>query len=565
MRVLSAKVTNFGSYSNLEFQFDSLGLTLISGPTGAGKSTLLDIIPWCLFGTTAKNGAANDVLPWTSTEGTRVVVQLTGAAGAGRKELSGSDSPLRLSVVRTRGGKTGSNDLYWQEGDSDEKYRGKDLNDTQRLLEQRLGISADSYLASAYFHEFSSTGTFFTSSAKGRRELFDRVCDLSFPIRLSTASNDLRRGARAAADSISLEQSKIEGRLCELEQSSRRTAYSAEQWETCQKAKIQDLEAKAASFEADKASRVAAIESQALAWVFAQGKRENALEATVARLKQSVKDHEHSQLETAPCQSCGVMPASFYEDQLEHDRDTRDLARAEADLKRANKERNPYLNQLADAANSVNAYWGSLESEKAAHNPFRAQYEQSVKDLDTARIQLDVTKRTIATNDRRISALTRIIDLCGTLRGELLRKAVREIETQTNSYLEKHFDAVIRVGFTVTDSDDLEVSIHKSGYECNYRQLSRGQRAVLRLCFAVSVMRASANAAGVTPNAIAFDEVADGLDADMKLKAVGLFEHLALEYSTVMVIDHATEMKSAFNRTFEVELVGDTSQIQEAL
>jgi ABC-type lipoprotein export system ATPase subunit len=97
-------VTNFGSYKHLEFDFNSNGLTLISGPTGSGKSTLCDIVPWILFGRTSKGGAVDEVRSWDAEEATTGTLMLHG-----------------ISITRSRK----PNDL------TIDGRRGKDLNDTQ--------------------------------------------------------------------------------------------------------------------------------------------------------------------------------------------------------------------------------------------------------------------------------------------------------------------------------------------------------------------------------------------------------------------------------------------------
>jgi DNA repair exonuclease SbcCD ATPase subunit len=64
MRILSCQAQNFGSYKELNLDLADIGLSLVYGRTGSGKSTLPDVVAWTLFGTTAKDGAADDVRSW---------------------------------------------------------------------------------------------------------------------------------------------------------------------------------------------------------------------------------------------------------------------------------------------------------------------------------------------------------------------------------------------------------------------------------------------------------------------------------------------------------------------
>ena len=159
---------NFGSYKSVEFDFQNQGLTLIAGPTGAGKSTLMDATPWCMFGGTAKGGNVDEVCSWNSKEKTYGVVYLEGG----------------LEIHRARN----PNDLYIiQENDTGtvSAQRGKDLKDTQKLIDNLLGIDYDTYLAGAYFHEFSQTAQFFTTTAKIRRQICEQIVDLSMAKKLT--------------------------------------------------------------------------------------------------------------------------------------------------------------------------------------------------------------------------------------------------------------------------------------------------------------------------------------------------------------------------------------------
>ena len=165
MRVKSVHLESFGSYKTLDLTFGK-GLTLIQGPNGAGKSTVFDAVPWILFGRTAKNGKADEVKSWFggTTHGTANI-----------------ESSPGITVYRSRG----PNDLV-----IDEAGRGKDILDTQRRIDERLGVTWDIYQRGAYYHEFSDTAQFFTATAKSRRDLCESIANLSLALKIQDKATD---------------------------------------------------------------------------------------------------------------------------------------------------------------------------------------------------------------------------------------------------------------------------------------------------------------------------------------------------------------------------------------
>ena len=178
MRIKSIHLENFGSYKTLDLEFGN-GLTLIQGPNGAGKSTIFDAMPWILFGKTSKGGKADEIRSWNggATNGTAIVAD-------------GS------SITRSRA----PNDCYIL--DNSILQRGKDLVDTQRRIDERLGFNWDSYQRGAYFHEFSETAQFFTASAKYRRDLCESITDLTLALKLQSKASDKVKDIESAIHKV---------------------------------------------------------------------------------------------------------------------------------------------------------------------------------------------------------------------------------------------------------------------------------------------------------------------------------------------------------------------------
>lgn len=558
MKLGRCTVENFGSYSSLELDFSDMGLALMAGPTGSGKSTIPDVPAWVLYGVTAKDGNADEVRSWHSpdepTTGTIEVETLNG----------------HITVTRIRG-KAAQNDLYWTEASSpDVLVRGKDLNDTQKRLSARLGVDSDLYIAASYFHEFSQAGQVFTLKAKDRREVFEKVAALDLPAKIAAATVAAKKETKAEVTKL---QSKVDSKAGEMRQLTQGIANAARHsadWVLNQMVTYGELKAKAKTFEQDTTDSIKYWESQIQLRLTTKEEELSGLNhkyETFSHLDSQLKTltAKIKQLEGKQCEVCGGPKDTKYCKELrsqisslETDRISKAAIEARIDIlksvvKSIEAETFPY-------GGEVNAYEAAAEDAANAVNPFLSQISQ-MQDAETAaKGDLEQANEDLLNWQYRLTSLEQLYDLSGDLRGALLTKAVKDIQDNTNRILETYFDGEIRVEFT-SSGDALDVQIQKSGYPCVYKQLSKGQRQLLKLSFVISIMDASANKAGVHFDNLWFDESLDGLDSDLKVKAFGLFSELEAKHGSVVLIDHAEEFKNLFSTRYSVAMTSDRSEI----
>lgn len=546
MRILSAQVSNFGSYKELEFSFDNQGLALIYGSTGAGKSTLMDVVPWCLFGVTAKNGNADDVRSWgteTCTQVTLLVEVLPGTC-------------VRVTRIR---GSSKENDLYFYQQYLPELTRGKDLNDTQKLLNDVLGIDAETFLASAYFHEFSEAGSFFTAKASERRAVLEGIADLTLPVRINETAQEARKALKPKMDKVQEAVTRYSGRVQQVTLGLAETTESIGRWQAEQDKRVAALLGRNESFETD---RVAGIQS---------------LLGQIERCR-SNRIQDHGDLEyldnewrakqvqiDSICEACGSPKRNAALEEYEtkralilKDAATRskynqsleiNAAKLEQSLRNFENSENPFPDQIEAETEKVNPFSNTLHTQKQEH-----------RELSDKAMEAEDYLKTLS---GRANDYTRLQELSAELRGELLKKAVRETQESVNRCLETYFDAELRVMFELKGADKLDIAITKNGHDCVYKMLSKGQRQLLKIAFVTTIMAATANRAGYHPNVLMFDEVLSGLDADLKMKAFDLFSSLATKHESVILIDHDTELQQAFSKRYKAELAGDISSLTE--
>jgi DNA repair exonuclease SbcCD ATPase subunit len=561
MKLKSCRVQNFGSYEDLEFDFSNLGLSLVYGATGSGKSTLQDIAAWILFGVTAKGGNVDDVRNWASSEPT---------SGAIKVELPSST----ISVIRVRGTHS-ENDLFWLEDDSTEIKRGKDITETQKLLEERLGVTEELYLTGAYFHEFSKSANFFLATAKDRRDLFERLAPLDLPIKLAQGIAEDKKVTKALLKEEERKLDRQNGRISQA--ALNRDGYIAAKakWTADQDKNVSTLKARSDSFDKDKISKLKEIQTKIDNFEAAKSIRIDKYVSMAEKLDGKIQDDEYfdSKLkslgEGKRCPTCNNPSEEYHKlankvhaERVENDALARSYTQVMQGLKDISEQENPYLEQLADAESMVNYYQDQIAVELTKKNPFDSQLDNVETEIESLLKTRKILEDSISSIDYKLVALDTLTKLSLELRAKLLTQTVQNIQDETNRYLSTYFDSEFQVTFSLPSSDKLEVEITKNGYPCVYRQLSKGQRGLLKLTFVVSTMNAAANNAGVHFDTLFFDEALDGLDSDLKVKAFSLFQELEKEHGSILVIEHSTEFKSLFDRRYEVTLVEDKSVVR---
>lgn len=472
MRVISCNLQNFASYKTLNFDFNDRGLCLVEGPTGSGKSTLCDAIPWILFGKTAKNGAVDEILSWPGDQVTKGILHI---------ELDSS----AVIIQRSRGAKSKDNDFFYYKVGGAE-VRGKDLLDTQCLLNNLLGVDSDLYLSGSYFHEFSQTAQFFTTTAKNRRAICEQIIDLSLAKKLDLKLAETLKENRNLLYEVDISAGRLRAELGVLNKINETESFKYKKWEETRTSKKIHLETTYDKYEINR-----------------------------------------KKPDSGKCPTCG--------------------AKIHTKLIVDNSE-NPYLEQLA-----------SLEREDNPHSGTSKDYSD---EIITKTELLEEEQYLYAKISNKINDLEILQSVNATFRSILVNNTITYVENQTNEYLTEYFDSEVKINFKMTDNK-LEVEIQKDGNLCSYSQLSKGQRQLLKLCFGVSVMKGVSNHHGVKFHQLFFDEAFDGLDGEFKTKVFRMLQTIGLQYESVFVVEHSSEIKSLFDTKYSVQLINGSSIIEK--
>lgn len=160
----SISATNFLSWEQLDFDFQS-GVTLIEGwndddktSEGSGKSAILNALCWGLFGQLPKDAKVDDVI----REGAKSCFV---------------EIKLQNGLMIVRGRKP--NTLYiadWEVEKSAEM--GKDAKETQKMIENLIGMSFETFCQSVYFAQ-NYPNKFVTANEADRAKILSELQDLS--------------------------------------------------------------------------------------------------------------------------------------------------------------------------------------------------------------------------------------------------------------------------------------------------------------------------------------------------------------------------------------------------
>ena len=535
MKVVRAQITNFGSFKTLDFKFDSPGLALLSGPTGSGKSTVCDIIPWGLFGRTAKNGAADDVLRWDSNAPTVCHITL--------------DSGHVITRVRSKG----KNDLFFEVDGT--LHRGRDMADTQQRINDLLQMSAELYLSGSYFHEFSQVAQFFTLTAKNRRDIIEQIADLDFVVTLQNNRklSEKKLNTEVMLAKAELGKAEIYCNKAKIEVSKLHKNKSG--WRARISSTIAALQQKHDNFEKDKALKLSRLTNE-LNSITASSEILNQIKANIAEL-----EYEVSCAKGARCETCGGPTEHAHVGALELR--CSELVKNLYDCQAQITRRDTIIDKIAAETATVNNYQSQINHYKAETNPYGDLLKEAIKhyrEWAGVFVEKEVLINSLCQQLVDHEVLDHIIDAH---RAYKVSVAINTLLRLTNNYLTEYFDAEIKVLFSLASSDKLEVSITKDGNHCSFAQLSKGQRQLLKLCFGVAVMQTVANHNGLDFKQLFFDEALDGLDDTLKSKAFNLLQKLSTQYDQIYVVEHSQAFKSLFDTTYAVTLVNGESVIEK--
>lgn len=239
VKILSVSARNFLSFKELDYSYEPKGLTLIEGhdedysiSTGAGKSSFLDVVCYGIFGDTSKKLKADEVINRSEGKNLCVKIELLTPKG-------------KLLIVTYRKHKDFENDVFFTYDLScspENLTRGKDVNETRKLIEHEIGLDFDMFLRSTYFSQFGEIDRFLSSSDTEKKKIISQICNTEIYDEFVNEIKNSIKSLTKVIDGISSNKNSKEAEILIFTDSIKDLTKRLEDFEDNKKEKIKNIQ-----------------------------------------------------------------------------------------------------------------------------------------------------------------------------------------------------------------------------------------------------------------------------------------------------------------------------------
>jgi DNA repair exonuclease SbcCD ATPase subunit len=552
----SIKAKNFFSWSDLEFDFQS-GITLLQGINkddntleGVGKSSICEALVWCLFGQCTKDVNIDDVIQ-TGSKSCTVYVTLT-------------DGTM---ICRSRK----PNDLFILPSVDTPPKRGKDAKETQKLINELIGMTFNTFCNSIYFAQ-NYQNKFITATQEDKAKILSELQDLSV----------FDKATKHAVEKVK----EIKFNLPHLNSSK---IHSVGKLELIQK-QLQTFNELSSNFENDRilqldnitdkhdklASEIRSIEAELatladLSILTTKSQELESLESEAQQMEAAIyhidflKDKKQKAFTTKTCPTCGQNIADCSDIVVPDDTQLRQdfekilpkltALRAEVQRLTEQKHQRAFLAQkftyLLEQRYEIHKEVVKLENQNNPH--IDSITDLAISEAKTSKT-LDLLNKDIAQRERELQHYDFLKSGFKEIKSYVFQSLLAQLNTKTNKYLAELFEIPARIQFNNL-SEEGEISkitttVILDNTERSLGLLSGGQfrRVQLAVDFALSEIIAEQANKPITLRIL--DEAFKDLSEVSMNKVVDILEKMP---GSTILIEHSSLVKAIVNRTFEIE------------
>jgi len=602
IKFLYVSAQYFRSFKSFHLDLQAGGISLVQGEllgdlesvesNGSGKSSLFSAISWALYGRlphiSGKDVTGDDVISWGTNKGCYVKVAFK----------IGDDT---YEVIRFRQDPTYGNKVRIWLGE-DEKTLASNPQ-TQKLIEEIVGISQDLFAQLVYITDASMRNSFsFETDANRKKILVDVLPHLrqfgQARDRVKDAHDVFNENHKRLNQELETLNQMIEA-LPDMAESKKQSALISERIAKLEDQRI-DLQSKLTDCENlildctrilkehDSALK-AASESESLARKKYEIEREK-YNQKVAQRKMIERDYTRWLNAKDECPECSQkIPLQLKQIQRSHHKCQLDLEimceeayhlsciASEESLRKAEHDKN----EVSFAFNRIGQEKSSYEQERERILNAIAQIKQEKANLENIRTHLESECQTAADRrralDSRVSEIQRLLETVAVYIDPLkfwlqgfgpkgvislaLKQTLDLLTERTNHWLYRlwHEGASIVVGFPQEDISKITVDFIINGKSVNIISLSSGQtrRLCLALCFGLRETLQSLS--GWQTNLLVLDEVFDSLDNAGRLQVLEKMREI--KDTSIFVISQFPHVSGPIDHMINVQYDHGVSKI----
>ena len=556
-------VANFLSYKEVEFDFTKAGLVLVEGKNGSGKSAVCEALIWCLFGSTLRGYANDEVIHRKVGEDCLVQVFM-------------EDDDTRYVVQRARRHSKFKNSLRVTSEGVD--ISGPGVAETQVVVERLLGCSMRTFLSSVVFGQ-DRAYRFSSLTDKEQKEILDEMLGVE---RFASACSVARERA-----------SLVQAALDVAERDHEKAEEARDAWD----ATVEDLRKKDRGYEKSRAEKVEEEREKlkkAREWVKENGKVDAGVTKTkVVRMAEAIAAADKHAAEMADgntkaqvmlasarskvedlrkhvkrheglggdCPTCGQKVLAKQQESILEDLQVRlvDANKAMAKVEAAAKE----IEQgVVDARKSVkNLREKAVEVQKAHAEAvgaeanlasWRRRVEDHERRISELKEEANPFAALVANAEKRVSKHTKEVELLAKLveeetarkkladfwvaafgarglRSLLLDGSLPLLNAEASKLSRAITGGAISIEFSATSElksgktiDRFDVRVDNKHGAGSYQGNSAGERAKVDLCVGLALQRLVASRSPASFNIAVFDEAFDALDQSSHERVMGV-------------------------------------------
>ena len=568
---------NFLSWKDLEFNL-SKGVTLIDGwnnddgtSEGSGKSAIVNALCFGLFGKLPKDAKVDEVVR-QGEKSCVVVIELND-----------------YKIIRSRK----PNELFMEKSDGT-RIKGKDAKETQRLIEEVVGFSFETFLQTIYFAQ-NYNKKFITSSQEDKGRILSEVQDLSIFDRARVEAKD-REGSTSrelAQDeyrrlSLDKDTDHVKEKIRQLKSFAEREAKKRNNKKVRLSGELADIFKEINSIkkvdvgllEEDKEkllNELDQVEEKVSTYNKSQLKKRNIedkLEDSKRELNSLLRDNPEN------CPKCGSKMDISHVEKLtnevmdnisglelelmdfklpEEPQSTRRIRSVVRDIDSEIRKSNEVENRLVRLSGKREVVEQQIkEVNNEEIEDVSSDIENLEEHLKNIVVEKDSLQNIINDKSDRVKRLGMLKIGYKEIKSFVFNTLLNELSHKANTYLAELFEIPISIKFT-NNNMKIGTSVTIDGVERGLGLLSGGQFRRVSLAVDLSLSDIINSRKGSKINVLILDEYFKDLSEQSMEKCLKLLERLG---KSVVLIEHNSIFKSIVDNTFEVELTEGVSRVK---